>query len=134
MTASSRHSDSKQGISFRRIQNNEWKVENKKFTWSPPTDVYQTQGNYIIKVEISGMKNSEITINIEDNLLTVSGCRKEDLQQRSFKQIEIRSGDFNTSIELPDGLALDDSIAEYEDGFLIISIPPKKPMKIEIRG
>jgi HSP20 family molecular chaperone IbpA len=48
--------------------------------------------------------------------------------------MEIRFGDFNATIELPKGLALENSEADYEDGFLTISIPYTKATTIQIKG
>ena len=80
------------------------------------------------------MKQSEITINMENKILIVSGARKETVEPRSYRQIEIRFGDFRSAIELPDGLDMENTSAEYEDGFLTISIPFTLPKKIEIQG
>ena len=134
MTADSNNSDPKQVISLSRLQSTSWKTNITYYSWSPPTDIYETQGKLIIKIEIAGMKKSEITINLENKKIIVSGTRKEMVEPRSYQQIEIRFGDFRSAIELPDGLDLENTNAEYEDGFLTISIPFIKPGKIEIQG
>ena len=134
MAKNSNNSDPKQGISFNRIQPNRWKVNNTTYSWSPPTDIYENHEKLIIKIEIAGMKQSEIKVNMENNILIVNGARKETVEPRSYRQIEIRFGDFRTAIELPDGLDMENTSAEYEDGFLTISIPFTQPKKIEIQG
>ena len=134
MASNSNFSDPKQGTSFNQIQPNRWKVNNATYSWSPPTDIYNDQEKMIIKIEVAGMKQSEIMINLEKNILIVSGTRKETAEPRSYRQIEIRFGDFRSAIELPDGLDLENNSADYEDGFLTISIPFAQPKKIEIQG
>ena len=134
MGTNSNFSDPKQGISFNRLQPNSWKVNNSTYSWSPPTDIYKNQEKLIIKIELAGMKQSEIIVNMENNILIVSGTRKEIVEPRLYRQIEIRFGDFRSAIELPDGLDIENTNAEYEDGFLTISIPFTQPKKIKIQG
>jgi len=116
------------------MQQNNWKVSNRAYSWSPPTDIYETQGMLVIKIEIAGMRQSDILINIEKNILSISGTRKEIVEPRSYHQIEVRFGDFKSVIELPDGLDLENTKADYEDGFLSIFIQFTKPKKIKIQG
>jgi HSP20 family protein len=134
MAAFSRISESQRETSFVRFQSSGWQVNGKTYSWSPPTDVFETDKYLIIKIEIAGMKQSDISINIEDNYLVVSGTRKESIERRAYHQMEIRFGDFNATIELPKGLALENSEADYEDGFLTISIPYTKATTIQIKG
>ena len=129
-----RNPESPQGPYFVRIQSNGWQVNSKTYSWSPPTDVFDNDENLIIKIEIAGMKKSEIFINIEDNILVVSGARKESIERRAFRQMEIRFGDFNATVELPEGLALENAVADYDDGFLTIIIPYLKATNIQIKG
>ena len=90
-------SDSLKSLVFSRSQNSGWQVNGNNFTWSPATDVYETPTGIIIKIEIAGMKQSEIDINFEDNCLTVSGKRPDSNERRAYYQMEIRFGEFNTS-------------------------------------
>jgi HSP20 family protein len=111
-----------------------WQVNGKTYSWSPPTDVFKTTTKYIIKIEIAGMKQSDIDINFEGNSLIVSGARSDSREKKAYYQMEIRFGEFSTMIALPKGLSLDSAEADYEDGFLTISIPFKKATKIQIKG
>mgnify|MGYP001461185282 CR=1 FL=1 len=117
-----------------RFQSSSWQVNGKTFSWSPPTDVFKTISNLIIKIEIAGMKQSDIDVNFEDNYLIVSGNRTESREKRAYHQMEIRYGEFTTMIALPKGLLLDSAEAEYEDGFLVISIPFSQATTIQIKG
>lgn len=119
---------------FVRFQSNSWQVNGKTFSWSPPTDVFITTSKLIIKIEIAGMKQSDIDISFDNDHLVVSGIRKESREKRAFQQMEIRYGEFTTSVALPKGLSLDTAEAEYEDGFLQISIPFGKATTIQIKG
>ena len=103
------------------------------YSWNPPTDVFETEKALVIRMEIAGMDKSDISIGIEKNQLSISGFRKEGLSQRAFHQMEIRFGEFQSLVSLPDGLELDKSEADYEDGFLLISIPFSKATRITIK-
>jgi HSP20 family protein len=115
-------------------QSNGWQVNGKTYSWSPPTDVFKTTARYIIKIEIAGMKQSDIDVNFEENSLIISGTRSESREKRAYHQMEIRFGQFRTIISLPEGLSLDSAEAEYEDGFLTVSIPYIKATTIKIKG
>lgn len=111
-----------------------WQVNGKTYSWSPPTDVYKTSTKFIIKIEIAGMKQSDIDINFEEDTVIVSGTRSESREKRAYHQMEIRFGEFYTMIALPNGLLLDSAEADYEDGFLTISIPFMKATTIKVKG
>jgi len=130
----SRNTESRQGPYFIRIQSNDWQVNNKTYTWNPPTDVFENDEYLIVKIEIAGMKNSEIYINIDDSFLNITGTRKESIERRAYRQMEIRFGEFNATVELPKGLALENAKANYDDGFLTITIPRIKATKIQVKG
>lgn len=117
-----------------RFQSKGWQVNSRSFTWSPPTDVFETSTNLIIQIEIAGMSQSDILVNFEDEFLIVNGMRKESLERHAYRQMEIRYGEFSSIVGLPKGLDLENTKAEYEDGFLTISIPFSKATKIKIKG
>lgn len=133
MAGPSRNPESQNETYLIRIQSNGWRVNRKTYSWSPPTDVFENEKDLIIKIEIAGMKKSEIFINIEDHVLIVTGSRKESIERRAFRQMEIRFGDFNSTIELPDGLSLEEAVADYDDGFLTITVPHKKSTTIQLK-
>jgi HSP20 family protein len=129
-----RNPESGHGQFFVRIQSNGWQVNSKTYTWSPPTDVFENDEFLIIKIEIAGMKNSEIFINIDDSILIINGTRKDTVKRRAYRQMEIRFGDFNATFELPKGLELENAVAEYDDGFLTVTIPYIKATNIQVKG
>lgn len=102
-------------------------------TWHPPTDLYETDDRFIIRVEIAGMNKEEFCVSLENNILTISGARPDMNLKRSFHQMEIPFGDFKTSIELPSPVDSDKVNAEYRDGFLNIHLPKVLPTIIQIK-
>ncbi len=95
-----------------------------KGKWLPPTDVYETNKLFIIVLELPGVNKDDIDVLIEKNKLTISGNRKEiklaDLE--SYYQVEINYGPFERVIFLPDSINSSSVEAQYNNGFLIISI------------
>lgn len=111
-----------------------WRVSVRRpHTWHPPTDLYELDEKFIIRVEIAGMNKEEFCVSLENNILTISGNRPDMPLRRSFHQMEILFGDFKTSIELPSPVDADQVSAEYRDGFLNIHLPKIQPTLIKIK-
>jgi HSP20 family protein len=93
--------------------------------WQPPTDVYETGKNIIVKMAISGLKPENISVIFSDYVLTVSGVRKDNSshQKICFYQVEIRYGYFERKIKIPKYVDANNIQAKYEDGFVVIVIP-----------
>ena len=108
-----------------------WHVHSN--TWSPPTDVYETEENYVIKVEIAGMRDEDFEVEFEDRILMIRGYRPDLNERRAYHQMEIRFGRFEVAVELPTDLDMERASAEYKDGFLKILLPKsdRKPDKVE---
>ncbi|NIP41518.1 MAG: Hsp20 family protein, partial [Aliifodinibius sp.] len=66
----------------------------RQYVWRPPTDVYENEENVYIRVEISGMKNGDFSVTLDDRVLTIRGVRTEKAEQRAYHQMEIRFGEF----------------------------------------
>ena len=111
-----------------------WQVGIHSYEWSPPTDVYETDVSFVVRVEAAGMRQSDFTINAEDNFLIISGVRSENPERRVYRQMEIRFGEFSTAVELPIGVDVSKAEADYEDGFLNVILPKLKPTNINIKG
>jgi HSP20 family protein len=98
-----------------------WHVRSS--VWNPPTDVYETEENWVIKVEIAGMRDEDFDVAFENNILMISGYRSDLNERRAYHQMEIRFGRFEIAVELPATLNMEKATAEYKDGFLIIVLP-----------
>lgn len=99
--------------------------------WSPPTDSYETEAAYIIRVEIAGMQEDDFEVLIENNRLLISGVRPDFSERRAYYQMEIHFGKFATAVELPQPVNLEESAAEYKDGFLTIKLPKINPSQVK---
>jgi HSP20 family protein len=95
--------------------------------WHPPTDLYETDAGYLVRIEIAGMNSEEFLISLADQRLEVSGTRPDLPKPRGYHQMEIPYGTFRSVIQLPHPVDVEQVVAEYEDGFLLITLPRVKP-------
>lgn len=104
--------------------------------WSPPTDVFETMEEIIIKIELAGMKKEDISVTVEKNVLMIQGQRRDskEMEKKDFHLMEIHYGMFERRFRLPPGLHRDQVSANYENGFLIIRMPKRfhEPKEIKI--
>jgi HSP20 family protein len=98
-----------------------WHVRSS--VWSPPTDVYETEENYVIKVEIAGMREEDFEVGFDNNILMIIGYRSDLNERRAYHQMEIRFGRFEIAAEIPTAANMEKATAEYKDGFLTIMLP-----------
>lgn len=98
-----------------------WQVRSS--IWSPPTDVYETEEAYVVRVEIAGMREDDFEVLLENDTLLISGSRPDLTERRAYQQMEIRFGKFSTALTLPGAVSVEQARAEYKDGFLTINLP-----------
>lgn len=100
--------------------------------WSPPTDMYETEDDLVVRVEIAGMKEDDFDVVLENNILMIGGTRADSSDRRAYHQMEIRFGKFATSVALPVPVDTETARAEYKDGFLTVTLPKTKPNQIKV--
>ena len=101
--------------------------------WNPPTDIYETEDHFVVRVEIAGMREDDFEVAVENNILLIRGARPDLNERRAYHQMEIRFGKFEIAVEIPVAINLDGATAEYKDGFLMILLPkgPAPQKKVE---
>lgn len=107
-----------------------WQVHSS--LWTPPTDVYETEDNLNVRVEVAGMREDDFEVSVEDQVLMIRGIRPDLNERRAYHQMEIRFGKFEIAIGLPVGIDLDKASAEYKDGFLNVIFPKLRAKQIEV--
>lgn len=100
-----------------------------KTHWAPNTDVYTTEDGLVVKVELSGMQREDLELAVEGNRLIISGQRPDGCRCPGVKFLvmEIHYGTFECVIEVPDTYELNQARANYQNGFLRIDVPPRRP-------
>ena len=109
-----------------------WQVQVRAGVWSPPTDVYETDNEYVVRVEVAGMQEDGFDILVEDKFLTISGNRPDVPERRAYQQMEIRFGKFETVVGIPGPINLEASRADYKEGFLTVTLPKARPNQIQV--
>ncbi|MCX7755690.1 MAG: Hsp20/alpha crystallin family protein [Anaerolineales bacterium] len=101
-----------------------WRVRSN--VWHPPTDIYETEDSLVVKMEIAGMRDEDLEVAVQGNILMISGSRSDTLERKAYHQMEIPFGRFSVGIELPVLVNMENANAEYKDGFLTIQFPKEK--------
>ena len=111
-----------------------WLNQRRANMWRPPTDVYETETTFVVRVEIAGMRQEDFYISLQDRHLSISGMRgHEHGGVHVHHQLEVNYGEFRTEVELPRPVASDGIEAVYEEGFLRVTLPKLAPRSVTIR-
>jgi HSP20 family protein len=95
-----------------------WRLSGRPVLWKPPTDLCETNEAYIVRVEIAGVREEDFSVSIQDQLVTIRGIRTEPAEKKAYHQMEIHFGEFQTEVELPGKVRVNQVEAVYQDGFL----------------
>lgn len=109
-----------------------WGLKRSAHKWRPPTDVFETEHDYRVVVEIAGMRGTEISVTFEGQTLAIRGERHESDPHRAYHQMEIAFGEFESAVHIPQSVKADEIQASYVDGFLRVTLPKSKPTQVEI--
>ncbi len=100
-----------------------WRLTVQPNVWRPPTDVFETEENFVVRVEIAGMRDADFSITLDKQVLSIGGIRPEFPERKAFHQMEIHFGEFVSDIEIPSPVDPDRVEAIYQDGFLRVNLP-----------
>jgi HSP20 family protein len=99
--------------------------------WKPLTDVYETDDSLVVKMEIAGLRDEDLDVVVQENVLIVSGTRSDSSERRAYHQMEIPFGKFEIAIDLPYAVNVEKAGALYKDGFLMVTLPKASLKQIE---
>lgn len=107
--------------------------------WAPAVDVSENGENFVVHAELPGIKQEDIDIELENNVLTLKGQRKFERkdEKENYHFVERSYGSFYRSFTLPRNVDPNGIQASFSDGVLTISIPKAeeaKPRKVQIGG
>jgi HSP20 family protein len=105
--------------------------------WIPAMDLVETGEHYVLRADLPGLSEQDVNVQLEDNVLTISGERKmtTERQKDVYHRLERSFGSFSRSLTLPDGVDPDAVEAHFERGVLEIAIPKpeqRKPRQVQI--
>ena len=108
-------------------------IDGRERAWTPAIDVVRDNGNLVVRADVPGMKPEEVKIEVEDEILTVSGEHEEEREEkdRHYLRHERRYGSFRRSLALPAGVDAKEIKATTHDGIVEVTIPLPKEAKQE---
>jgi HSP20 family protein len=107
--------------------------------WVPPVDLVEAEDHFVLKADLPGLSEADVSIEVQDGMLTISGERsaEHESHERGWYRIERSFGSFNRSLTLPDGVDPEGIAAHFDRGVLEVRIPKpeeRKPRRVEIRA
>jgi HSP20 family protein len=105
--------------------------------WIPAMDLVETEGDFVLRADLPGLTESDVNIELEDNVLTISGERKANTEERKegYYRVERAFGAFSRSLTLPEGVDPEKVRAHFDRGVLEVTVPKpeqRKPRKVTI--
>jgi HSP20 family protein len=105
--------------------------------FAPPVDIYEDEQAIQLKLEVPGIEEKDLDVRVENNVLTVSGERKFEKEEKeeNFRRVERRYGSFSRSFTLPNTVNTEDIQADYSHGVLNIRLAKRaeaKPKQIKV--
>ena len=105
----------------------------RRRVWRPPTDVYETDEQVVIKVEIAGMRADGFQITAMRNRLIIAGQRRDPAGKLAYQNMEIHYGEFRTEVRVDWPLNEAAIEATYDSGFLFVKLPMPKRRQVPVR-
>jgi len=107
--------------------------------WMPAMDLVETDDHFVLRADLPGMTESDVNIEIEDTVLTISGERRAEHEEKKegFHRVERAFGSFARTLTLPKGVDPEAVAASFDNGVLEVRIPKpevRKPRRISIAG
>jgi HSP20 family protein len=105
--------------------------------WVPSMDLVETDEHFVLRADLPGLTEADVSIELEDNVLTVAGERKAEREDKEegFYRMERSFGQFRRSLTLPEGVDADQIAATFDKGVLEVRIPKpeeRKPRRVAI--
>lgn len=107
-------------------------------TWAPACDIYETDSEIVVKVELPEVKKENVQVTFENNVLMIRGERKfeEETKKENYHRVERSYGEFVRSFTLPTFIDPNKINAEFKDGLLRVTLAKReeaKPKQVEVK-
>ncbi|MFI5304405.1 MAG: Hsp20/alpha crystallin family protein [Nitrospiria bacterium] len=98
---------------------------------TPKIEIYEDKNNVVVKAELPGMKNGDVEVNLQGNILTIRGEKKteEEEKKKGYYYSECSYGAFERSVEIPQKVLPDKTTASFKDGILEIRLEKTEEAK-----
>lgn len=106
--------------------------------WAPLVDVIEDENEYLVKAELPEVKKEDVKIAVQDDVLTMSGERSQEKEEKGkkFHRIERAYGSFSRSFTLPEDADASKITADFKNGVLTVHLPKSeraKPKSVEVK-
>ena len=106
-------------------------------SWVPTADVWETDDEVVYAFDLPGIREDQISVELEDGALTITGerVREHEVEDGKYFRFERRFGTFSRTIGVPQGVTEEGVSAEYDQGVLEVHVrkpEQPKPRKIEV--
>ena len=104
-------------------------------SWEPNFEVLNAENSYIVRADLPGLTKKDISIEVSDNIVTISGDRKNEHTQDNsqYRYSELSYGSFSKSFTLPEDSIEDKINAKMKDGVTTIEVPRMEPVKPKVK-
>jgi HSP20 family protein len=108
-----------------------WGGEQSTHLWSPAVDIYESENEIVIKMELPEVRKEAVNVNLDGQTLTIQGERKLEHEETrdQYHRIERSYGQFARSFTVPPNVNRDALRAEYSDGVLRLVLPKREETK-----
>jgi HSP20 family protein len=100
--------------------------------WHPPTDVYETENDVVVRVEVGGLEGADFEICLDGHILTISGERLDLADKLAYHQLEMRYGPFLAVVRLSQPIDEANIEATYRDGILRLILPKAQARRVPV--
>lgn len=96
--------------------------------WAPAVDIVESDTDIVIKAELPGIESKDVTISLENNVLTLKGERhvEKEINRENYHRMERATGSFSRSFAIPASIDGDRVTADFRNGLLTITLPKKE--------
>jgi HSP20 family protein len=116
-----------------------FRKEFEQMAWVPEIEVMQSEGQFVVRADLPGLKKDDVKVELTGDVLAISGERKEEKEEKreGYYRSERSYGSFYRQIPLPEGAKTDTATAKFTDGVLQITMqaPEREPRarRLEIK-
>ncbi len=108
-----------------------------RVAWTPAVDLQERESEYVLRADLPGLTKEDITLTVEEDVVTLKGSRKEQKDEpvKGYHRIERAFGEFSRAFRIPSGIDAGKVEAKFEHGVLEVKLPKPetaKPKQIEV--
>lgn len=99
--------------------------------WAPSVDIYEDKDRLVLKADLPGINEKDISLDVDGNRLTLKGERRmeKETKEENYHRVERAYGNFVRSFSLPNTVDVENIKATFKNGVLEVSLPKKEEVK-----